>query len=385
MIDAPRPGTVLSALTGARFIAALIVLAYHLVRFDRWDIQPALAHVASLGPVAVTFFFVLSGFVLTWACVDEHGRVPSLRGYFAARLARLLPMHVVSLVVVAPIAIGLWRRALTDLARAHGDVGPDFLHGVALPGLLTAIGLQAWHPSTALAWNPPAWSLSVEVAFYALFPMTAARLLPRPTRVVVVFAAVLWAFALAPGLAALAVDRARFDVGPASHGFLVDAWRYHPLLRLPEFVAGMAAAKALRAGHALPRSAATLALSTVAFVVGLVASGLLPSMLVHNGLLAPAFAVLVTCAATSNGVGVRVLSSSTLRVLGDASYALYLLHVPILYWIVTVAERRGHLRVLDDAAAAVAAAVFCVAVAVVAHRMIERPTTRALRAVLSRR
>jgi peptidoglycan/LPS O-acetylase OafA/YrhL len=370
-------------LTGARFVAAFVVVAYHLFRFDRWDAPDVVERVAALGPVAVTFFFVLSGFVLSWASVDDDGRVPSLRTYVAARVARLLPVHALSLVVVFPIVVGLWRRAHGD--HGAGD-GHDFAHAVALPGVLVAAGLQAWHPSTALAWNPPAWSLSVELAFYVLFPWLAARVLRRPARVVVVVALVLLAGALVPGLVALVFASARFDVGPEVHGPLVDAWRYHPLLRLPEFVVGMAAARVARSEKthdAAPRPAVGAAVFFVVTLV-LVAVGVVPAVLVHNGALAPAFAVAIlwlSSSPSSTSRVVRLLSSTPLRTLGESSYALYLMHVPTLYWIAAVAERRGHARVLDDPRVAVVAAVVCVVVAVAVHVVLERPARRALRAV----
>jgi peptidoglycan/LPS O-acetylase OafA/YrhL len=362
----------LPALTGARFVAAFVVVAYHLFRFDRWDLPAAVKRVAALGPVAVTFFFVLSGFVLSWASVDDDGRVPSLRGYAGARVARLLPVHALSLLVVFPIVVGLWRRA-------HGDGGHDFGQAVVLPGALVVACLQAWHPSTALAWNPPAWSLSVEVAFYASFPWLAARLLRRPRRDVVVVAAALLLAALVPGLAALGTARERFDVGPEVHDALVDAWRYHPLLRIPEFIVGMAAARHLRAGGGVSARVTGAASAFVVLVVALVGAGVVPAVIAHNGLLAPAFAVAVVRLASSTSPVARLLSSVPLQLLGESSYALYLLHVPTLYWIAAVALRRGHARVLDEPIVAVAAAVCCVAVAVSVHVVVERPTRRALR------
>jgi peptidoglycan/LPS O-acetylase OafA/YrhL len=325
--------------------------------------------------VAVTFFFVLSGFVLTWACVDDEGRVSSGRRYAASRLARLLPVHALSVLVVAPVAVGLWRRA-------HQGGGGDFGLDVALPGLLVALNLQAWHPATALAWNPPAWSLSVEVAFSALFPFLAPRFVARRWRGASLIAGALLVVAFAPGVAALVVAPADFDVGPAAHGVLVDAWRYHPLLRLPEFIAGVAAACALRAGVVAPPRLVVGAVVVVVGVVGLTATGVVPVVLVHNGLFAPAFAVWVLALATARGRGVRLLSSTPLRLLGDASYALYLLHVPALYWFVAIAERRGHARVLDDPRHAALAALACVGLAVLAHVLFERPARRALQAAL---
>jgi peptidoglycan/LPS O-acetylase OafA/YrhL len=364
----------LPALTGLRFVAAIVVVAYHLVRFDRWDLAPSVARAAALGPTAVTFFFVLSGFVLSWACVGPDGRVPSALRFAVARVTRLLPVHALACVIVAPVAIGLWRRA----------GGNDFAAEVALPGVLVALGLQAWHPATALSWNPPAWSLSVEIAFSALFPWLAHRLLPRPWPVLATIAATLLVLAFVPGVVAWVLAPSDFDVGPATHGSLVDAWRFHPLLRLPEFLIGMAGARAVRDSVVVSTRAVVAAGAAVCGGVTLVVVGVLPAVLAHNGLLAVPFAVLVAWGATSTGRGARALGSPTMQLLGESSYALYLLHVPVLYWAVAVAERRGHPRVLDAPGIALLAGFVSVVVAVVAHLAFERPARRVLRGWLAR-
>ena len=366
----------LPALTGARFVAAFVVVAYHLFRFDRWDAPVVVERVLALGPVAVTFFFVLSGFVLSWASVDEDGRVHSLRAYGFARAARLLPVHALSLVVVFPIVVGLWRRSNGDHG---GDAAVDFVHGVALPGALVAACVQAWHPTTALAWNPPAWSLSVEVAVYALFPWCSARLARHAPRIVVVVAIALVVLAFLPGVAALVVAGERFDVGAEVHGALVDGWRYHPLLRLPEFVTGVAAARVVRSGGTVSPRVGAAAGAFIVGVVVLVAAGVVPAVLVHNGVFASAFAVAIATLASSTSPLARLLSSSPLQTLGESSYALYLLHVPTLYWIAAVALRRGQPHVLDDPRIAALSTVACVGVAVVVHVVVERPARRALR------
>jgi peptidoglycan/LPS O-acetylase OafA/YrhL len=370
-------------LTGARFVAAVVVVAYHLVRFDRWPLPDAVARLAALGPAAVTFFFVLSGFVLTRARSDDdddHRRDRSAgRRFLAARLARLLPMHALALVVVLPIVIGLWRRT-------HGD-GGNFVDDVLGPGVLVAFAVQSWWPSTALAWNPPAWSLSVEVAFYVAFPWIVPRLVALPVRRCVAVVVGFLGAAFLPGVLLLAMARDRFDVGPTVHNFVVDAWRYHPLARAPEFLVGVALAQAMRAGWTPSAAARAAASVVVLIVVGSVGAGILPAILVHNGLLAPAFAVAIATLTAPAGVlptGVaRMLSTPLALLLGEASYALYLLHVPVLFWIAAFGQRRDPAaRVLDEPVVALVAGLVCIVVAVLVHVVIERPARRGLRGAL---
>jgi peptidoglycan/LPS O-acetylase OafA/YrhL len=372
----PSAGAPLPALTGARFVAAFVVVLYHLARFDDGTIPAAVDRVVSLGPVAVTFFFVLSGFVLSWSCVDDDGRVPSRVRFYAARVARLLPVHALSLVIVFPIVVGLWRRA------HDAGLAGSFAVDVVGTGALVVACVQAWWPQTALAWNPPAWSLACEVFFYLVFPLVAGWLLGRGSPHAARVAAVAWGLSLAAGATLLAVRGADVDVDRDVHNAVVDGWRYHPLVRLPDFLVGAAAAVALRRGDIASAVLDRLtrgALLAFALVVVLVAVGALPPVLSHNGLLAPAFAILIVRLATAPSTTTRVLSSPALLLLGEASYALYLLHVPAFYWITAVGMRRGVEHPLDRPVVAIGAAALAVVVAVVVHVAFERPARRALR------
>jgi len=98
----------------------------------------------------VTFFFILSGFVLTYANVAFVGTDFVMRNapkrFITERVARLWPAYLVGLALAVPV----------------------FLHSASLiDAVLVFTMLQAWVPSAALAWNAPAWSLSNEMFFYA--------------------------------------------------------------------------------------------------------------------------------------------------------------------------------------------------------------------------
>ncbi|MEZ5976013.1 MAG: acyltransferase [Planctomycetota bacterium] len=136
----------LESLTIARFVAAIVVVLFH---FAREAMGWSGAIVA--GPQMVTFFFVLSGFVMavTYALRPACSAGP----YLWARLARIGPLYFVSLALMLA----------SFLARGRQPAPVDLALGAAF--------LQAWVPGHALAINPPAWSLSVEAFFYALFPL----------------------------------------------------------------------------------------------------------------------------------------------------------------------------------------------------------------------
>src|SRR4051812_31522444 len=96
----------LDSLTGARFIAALIVVLLHSTRsIDTRVVDiPAISFVSTLGSLGVPFFFSLSGFVLTWSMTEGD----RLRNFYRRRLARVYPLHVATwaVAVAALIAAG---------------------------------------------------------------------------------------------------------------------------------------------------------------------------------------------------------------------------------------------------------------------------------------
>ncbi len=133
-------------LTVTRFFAALTIIFF---RFGR-SIYPLnqIGPFIFAGPVWVTFFFVLSGFVMTIA----YPQVETF-GYWKARLARIYPMYVLALLlflIITTATNGWW----------------DW-HSVVLHLDL----LQAWVPAEALGLNSPAWAVSVEAFLYICFPL----------------------------------------------------------------------------------------------------------------------------------------------------------------------------------------------------------------------
>src|SRR5690349_24005788 len=100
MPESPRaaaPSSRLSSLTGLRFAAALLVFGVHAYSFiPVGGFAHDLGHVLlDPGDLGVSFFFVLSGFVLTWAARGESAR--PLGRFFAGRVLRIYPAYVVAL------------------------------------------------------------------------------------------------------------------------------------------------------------------------------------------------------------------------------------------------------------------------------------------------
>ena len=115
----------------------------------------------SAGYQAVTFFFVLSGFILTYVYSGETEKCPlnvNTGDFLKARFARISPAYLLALGLALPAFIyGTFVSRMVPF-----DI---FVAGI----FLVPTFLQSWYPPAALAWNSPAWSLSVEVLFYFSF------------------------------------------------------------------------------------------------------------------------------------------------------------------------------------------------------------------------
>jgi peptidoglycan/LPS O-acetylase OafA/YrhL len=361
----PRPE--LPALTSLRFFAAFYVVLFHAT--------PGLVHatlaksVLGTGYVAVDLFFVLSGFVLAYKYTGDDGAlVGTRRAFWAARVARVYPVYLLSLVIGAP----LYLAALHEGASLAATAGKAAVAGAAALALV-----QGWYYRIATAWNTPAWSLSVEAFLYLAFPFALPRLvaaLRRRAGWIVV--AALWAAAMALPLAHLVASGGAAGIDTKSP--LVAAVRLMPLFHLPAFLIGVVAG-VLHLRRRAPSPAWLPWLTAGAIGAALCAGAWLPYFMLQLGLLAPLFAAFLYAIAGARGPVVRALGARPLTALGDASYALYLLHFPALRY----AERLAGGPLPAPQLVAVIAALQLVCLAV--YRGLEAPARRWLRARLAAR
>jgi peptidoglycan/LPS O-acetylase OafA/YrhL len=309
----------LPSLTSLRFFAALLVVIFHYnIKSDHTLRFPG--GVADFGYEAVTFFFVLSGFVLTYVHVEIRNREIlnlSARRFMIKRIARIAPMYFVGLALSAPFFIASYVHH-HELSRA----------GFVSALVLTPAAMQAWYPPAAIAWNAPAWSLSVELFLYgSLIPLVPA--IGRTDRIMFLIAAYLMVIFVA------ILDGFFFSNELANN--MSDAWNnfraFFPLWHLPKFIFGVALARLVISGNrASGRVHETL------LVVGLAAISMIVffrsqvSLLSNDVVLVAAFGTLVYGAAGATGPFSRILSTPSLVLWGDASYSIYIIHAPLISW-----------------------------------------------------
>lgn len=172
----------LPSLTSLRIFAASIVVLYH---FKTNVALPAeLLGPLEFGQTGVDLFFMLSGFILAYVYRRQFdARAFDHRRFLQKRLARIYPVHLVTMLIVA--AWYLWEQA------ALGGVGPnpyDVLANVLL--------IHAWGTVDGVALNYPSWSISAEWFAYLAFPIPMLIAF-RQKRVLVALGFALAAFCVA--------------------------------------------------------------------------------------------------------------------------------------------------------------------------------------------
>jgi peptidoglycan/LPS O-acetylase OafA/YrhL len=310
--------------------------------------------VAAVGPTAVSFFYVLSGAVMTWGCTGPDGR--SARApltFWVQRGSRILPAYYTALAISLPTFVAAVKRA-----HPHGGV-PGWSAATFAACVLL---LQAFIPPLAEGLNTPGWSISCEGFFYASWPRLVGWL--RRSRPGLPWREGLWLCGLgyvAPLIARQVIRAGVLPSGPfpsvlgdvTGDELLVRFVSYFPLLRASEFALGIVLGHALRNTPSRARSvgADTLrealllaALAGGAWILGAPATGdasdvLAHRVLVESGTLAPLFALLVWQLARGRGWVQRALGLRWLLVLGEASYALYILQEPVYVWLTAVLKR----------------------------------------------
>ncbi|HEV2276281.1 MAG TPA: acyltransferase [Acidobacteriaceae bacterium] len=301
----------LPALTGIRCFAALNLVFFH---FSNPQWFGPFAPIVNGGYVSVSFFLLLSGFILTYNYAEraEQGKL-SARSFWQARFSRLYPVYIFSLVLSAGMLV----------QEFHAQTRPDFAAGL----LLTPLLLQGWHPALSTFWNTPAWTMSTEAFFYVLFPWLITLRRPRTGRSILLLMLGLWGLGLVLPLLYIHFNPdGDANVGRYSSGIWLRALKFMPMQHVPSFLFGMALAFL---NDLIPRESrkrlAAGAFAFAALYLILFFSDHVPYVLLHDGLLMPLYAGVILCLAGTNSVS-RIFGFLPFIAIGEASYCLYLLH-----------------------------------------------------------
>ncbi|WP_427886604.1 acyltransferase family protein [Kribbella sp. GL6] len=357
----PRPSGRLprvESLTGLRWWAAFFVFCHHMTQLAPLPIYDFLKY----GVSGVTFFFVLSGFVLTWSA--QPGT--KIRTFYRRRFARIFPLYILTLVA----AFFVFYRV--DPPAAMPWIKPVSLTALALSGLL----LHGWsnNPTVLYAGNPAGWTLSVEAFFYAYFPFVwrLTRRLKTAGGLILCVAVI-----VVSGAYKLALFHYKTQIPILPQ----------PVLHSVAFLFGIGLAIALRSGWKprIPVWFAFLVTGGGLYVLWYSGShpanfpGAVTMGLCQKEILTLLYGFLILAVAARDIRGGRsLLRSRPLVALGQWSYAFYLVHATIMYAIKEYHGIAGPIgwSNLTWYAGVLALSIFASAVL---YKLVEHPMERLLR------
>jgi peptidoglycan/LPS O-acetylase OafA/YrhL len=352
----------LPALTGLRFVLAAWVMLHHLagpgmMLGTAFSALPApLRALATGGYLAVQTFFLLSGFVLARNYAATRWNRSSLIRYWSARFARIYPTYLLSLAIVAYF-IGRFLARPTVSATGKASALFDY-----------AFLLQGWRNGGGTGWNTPAWSLSCELFFYLCLPAVLPAIWRARSRML---AAIVVVSFIAP------IVLARLNV----------PYYWKPVHHFADFTMGIAAARVFELLELRPakrRLAPRFYLPAMAIGALLIAWPhlLKGTSLDLNSALRPLNAVALIGLALGGGAVAKMLSAKVVDYLGQVSYSMYILHVPLLWWYGNGGVERFH---LPPGIAALVFGGIVIAAAILSYELVEKPANRWIRNWTARR
>jgi exopolysaccharide production protein ExoZ len=329
----------LTSIQAARGFAALAVVLCHAGTVLGEPFGGALR----AGHAGVDFFFVLSGFIIATVHRDDLGRSAMLPSYARKRLVRIYPVYWFA----TAIALGLWSLGVVALS----NVRPD--------GVVMSLLLMPQHIEPTLG---VAWTLQHEMLFYVAFGLL---ILSKKAGVV---AFTVWACFIVAQLPAVpsGLPWAHTDL---LTGFVGSSYNL-------EFGLGIAVAVlVVRYRVRFPTVLAAIG------VMGLLltctaedADRIMYLGQVGRALFGTSSALVVLGLASAERAG-SLRAGRFLVFIGSASYAIYLIHVPVLFSVGSLAV----VKLLPAWAGVAVLAMTGVGAGAVLHAMVERPVQRALR------
>ncbi len=303
----------LDQITFTRFIAALTVVFFHYGQTVFPANIPFLFENVTAGPIAVGYFYVLSGFIMSIAYYQvetkNRDKLNKVK-YWIARFARIYPVYLIALIIIVAAKY-----------KTLGENWDVFLSHIFL--------IQSWIPGYPITLNTPGWSLSVEAFFYLCFPFFILWVYKKGIKQLAIFSLALWV-----ATQVILIYQLNSDAYiPKNH--LHDFIYYNPVMHLSSFLLGMLCGIYLKhtQDKQVKHNGLILFLSFILIFVLIWIRPHLENTLgiklaFTNGLLAPAFLFFIITLARHKGTLSKIFCNPMLILLGEASYSLYILQKP---------------------------------------------------------
>lgn len=256
--------------------------------------------------VGVSFFFILSGFVMIVA-YQQYQHI-GFGHYMQKRFARIYPVYILAVVIYFFYVIA--KRMEMDYSGL----------------LMNVLMMQSWVPGYALSFNTPGWSLVVEMFFYLSFPFLFNHIYRKYSirQLLIPVFAIFVASQLVHHL--LQTSSFYQGYGTPSH----DLAFYFPLMHFNEFLLGNLAglffvSKRLEGNYDwLIMLLMVIYVTVLRFDTGIS---------YHNGMMAFVFVPLILSIAYNKGRITQLFNMKALVFLGEISYSIYILQKPVYRWM----------------------------------------------------
>ncbi|MEG2264610.1 MAG: acyltransferase [Acinetobacter sp.] len=344
------------SLTLLRMFAAFGVFLSHMGVLSQSNIPQfnAISKYFFNGYIGVTFFYILSGFIITYS-FSRHltEGTFSNKDFIVYRFARLFPVHIVSLVCVL-FLFGYMKNF--EATNKEALISNVFL-------------LQSFIPNSDyyFSFNPVSWSISCEMFFYLCFCL----LVKIKTR----YLCVILCSVLSLNVYVL--------INPPQDISLHWLFYINPVFRISDFIIGMLVCRAflaktftLKVGVCSAMEVCSLIILAITIYI---ATNYISAMEFKYDLLyIPCMTLIVIAFAFDGGIVSRLLANKYLILLGEASFSFYMFHWMIVSKLIEVMEPNKN-SVLPVLVYIATAFVVSVVVSLISYKLIEMPANRFIR------
>ncbi len=305
----------LHQITFTRFIAALTVVYFHYGQNIFPANVPFLFENVTAGPIAVGYFYVLSGFIMAIAYfqTEKNQQTGINKGkYWLARFARIYPVYLLALLII--------------VAAKYKSLASEW---ETLP--LHLLLLQSWVPGYPITLNTPGWSLSVEAFFYFCFPFLLFWVYKKGLKPLLILGVISWA--ITQILLHVLLNSDSYEAKGLLHDFIY----YNPAMHLNSFILGLIVGIVVKKNPFKFNDKNNGFWLLLSFVLIFLVIWARPYLETHfsfrlaftNGLIAPLFLLFIYLLAYHKGLISKVFNLPIFILLGEASYSLYILQKPV--------------------------------------------------------
>lgn len=314
----------LPSITGSRFWAAFLVFLFHsslpsdLAPFA----DPTIQHiytvmVSKAGWLGVSYFFILSGFIMVWSAKDSD----TVGDFYLRRFAKIYPTHCLTWAIafiIGAISIyqyKLWSSNLLLLNTWFDDVRYFFVG------------------------NRPSWSLCIEAMFYLSFPFLfrIMKAIPEKYDFLGLIAVTAASFLVQMSIYSWVEPNKMMGAFPISQHHFWMSYIFPPA-RIFEFLAGMFAARLLINGREIMLPKITSLALLVATYIGSMYIPFQFSMSVV--FIIPVCLLITSLAGDDLKTRKTVFNHNTSVWLGEISYAFYMVHFLVLFYFLNLTAGR---------------------------------------------